>query len=193
MTRRIGLLGGSFNPAHQGHVHISLEALKRLQLNEIWWLVSPQNPLKPSHELAPYAERVASARAITNHHPRIRITTLEQEHGLFYTIDTLRFLRARHSQQQFVWLMGADNLANFHRWRHWPRIATLAAIVVLDRAPYALKALHGRFAQRFAARRVSVAQVRHLTHCNLPAWAYVTIPRSALSSTSIRKTLGRSR
>lgn len=182
--RRIGLLGGSFNPAHEGHFHISLEALKRLKLDEVWWLVSPQNPLKKSADLASYKERFASAGHMAAH-PRLRVLDLEQREGLLYTIDTLRFLKRRYRGTQFVWLMGADNLAGFHRWRAWRQIAALVPIAVLDRAPYGLKALHAPFATRFARFRT------RLLAASAPAWNYLTIPRHPLSATQLRKTLGR--
>jgi nicotinate-nucleotide adenylyltransferase len=182
------LLGGSFNPAHAGHLHISLEALKRLKLDEIWWLVSPQNPLKKSSELADYAARLNSAKAIAQH-PRIRVLDIEARRGLHYTIDSLRFLQQR-TGNQFVWLMGADNLAHFHRWRAWREIAARVPIAILDRAPYGLKALHGRFALRFAARRISAQAAGLLADFRAPAWVYLTIPRHPLSATWLRKTLG---
>jgi nicotinate-nucleotide adenylyltransferase len=188
--RRIGLLGGSFNPAHEGHLHISLEAMKRLGLDEIWWLVSPQNPLKKASELAEYATRLACARAIARH-PRIRVMDIEAVHGLYYSIDTIRFLQAQHPRHRFVWLMGADNLAGFHRWKAWKTIAARLPIVILDRAPYGLKALHGRFAQCFAKARLSAGDAVLLASRAAPAWAYLTIPRHPLSATFLRKTLGK--
>lgn len=189
-ARRIGLLGGSFNPAHVGHLHISLEALKRLGLDEVWWLVSPRNPLKRAEDLADYETRFALA-AHQAAHPRIRVLGVEQQHGLRYTIDTLRFLKAHYPTTRFVWLMGADNLAGFHRWRAWRSIAALVPIAVLDRAPFALRALHGRFARRFAAQRLPGAEASLLADRAAPAWAYLTIPRHPLSATYLRKTLGK--
>lgn len=187
-TRRIGLLGGSFNPAHAGHLHISLEALKRLKLDEVWWLVSPQNPLKPQKGMADYATRLASARQMARH-PRIKVLTLEQEHGLHYTIDTLRHLTQRH-RHHFVWLMGADNLASFHRWRAWQAIVRLVPIAVLDRAPYGLKALNGLFATRLRRHRLGGGQASLLADISVPAWIYLTIPRHPLSATYLRNLLG---
>ena len=187
--RRIGLLGGSFNPAHLGHRHISLEALKRLELDEIWWLVSPQNPLKRASDLAAYQVRFQSAQNLA-HHPRIRVLTLEAKQKLYYTIDTVRYLIAHHPRDQFVWLMGADNLAGFHRWRSWKNIARLVPIAVLDRAPFALKALHGPFARYFAAARIPGTKAKTLISQSAPAWIYLTIPRHPLSSSYLRKTLG---
>jgi len=189
-ARRIGLLGGSFNPAHAGHLHISREALKRLKLDEVWWLVSPQNPLKNSDELADYATRFTLAEAMASH-PRIKVLDLEKRHHLNYTIDTLRFLNNRHRGTQFVWLMGADNLAGFHRWRNWRSIAKLLPIAVLDRAPYALRALAGPFARSFSATRLPANAGAALAAKTAPRWLYLSIPRSPVSATHLRKTLGK--
>ena len=188
--RSIGLLGGSFNPAHEGHLHISLEALKRLKLDEVWWLVSPQNPLKKASDLAAYATRLETARALANH-PRIRVLDIEAQHGLYYTIDTIRFLQARGRKQRFVWLMGADNLAGFHRWRSWREIARRVPIAILDRAPYGLRALHGLFATRNATRRIATNAASTLAFSTPERFAYLTIPRHPLSATYLRKTLGK--
>jgi nicotinate-nucleotide adenylyltransferase len=189
-ARRIGLLGGSFNPAHPGHRHISLEALKRLKLDEIWWLVSPQNPLKKIDELADYAVRFAYAKKLA-HHPHIRVLGVEAEEGLRYSIDTVTYLQAHYPRYRFVWLMGADNLAGFHHWRAWKTIAARIPIAVLDRAPFALKALHGPFAQRFAPRRVPAQKAAFLAHMAPPCWTYLAIPRHPMSATYLRKTLGK--
>ncbi|MES2984570.1 MAG: nicotinate (nicotinamide) nucleotide adenylyltransferase [Pseudomonadota bacterium] len=188
-TRTIGLLGGSFNPAHAGHLHITREALKRLQLDEVWWLVSPQNPLKKASDLADYALRFTSAAAIATD-PRIRILDIEARHGLHYTIDSVRFLQARHRDCRFVWLMGADNLAGFHRWRAWRELAARIPIAVLDRAPYGLRALHGRFAATHARARAHPRDAATLADGPTPRWVYLTIPRHPLSASYLRKTLG---
>ena len=187
--RRIGLLGGSFNPAHAGHVHISREAIKRLDLDEIWWLVSPRNPLKAPGELADYRTRLHHAKRQARGHA-IRVCDLEAREGLFYSIDTIRYLQRHYPRTQFLWLMGADNLAGFHRWRAWRAIARCVPIAVLDRAPYALKALHGPSARQFRMRRLSAGQARLLGKMPLPSWAYLTIPRHPLSASELRKTLG---
>lgn len=185
--RKIGLLGGSFNPAHAGHVHISLEALKRLKLDEVWWLVSPQNPLKSKSDMASYEVRLQFARQLMRH-PRIRVLDIEAKRGLYYSIDTLRYVQSRYRNTQFIWLMGADNLANFHLWRNWRDIAARVPIAVLDRAPYGLRALHQRFATRYRAARIA-----HLTELgSAPGWTYMCIPRHPLSSTYLRKLLGKS-
>jgi nicotinate-nucleotide adenylyltransferase len=131
----VGLLGGSFNPAHAGHRRMSLAALERLGLDEVWWLVSPQNPLKPAAGMAPHAVRLASARRVARH-PRIRPTGIEAELGTQLTIDTLQALTRRFPQVRFLWLMGADNLAQFHRWAAWRDIARTVPIVVMARPDY---------------------------------------------------------
>ena len=189
MSRRIGLLGGSFNPAHGGHLHISLEALKRLKLDEIWWLVSPHNPLKIPAELAPYETRFKSAAAMAQH-PRIKVLTIEQQEKLYYTVDTVRHLKRRHPRAQFVWLMGADNLLYFHRWKLWRTIVHTVPIAILDRLPYAFAGLHGRFALRFDSRRISANAARQLFSKKHSAWCYITLPRHPLSASFLRKTLG---
>ncbi len=187
---RIGLLGGSFNPAHEGHLHISLEALKRLGLDEIWWLVSPANPLKDPATLADYAERLAGAQ-IAAAHPRIRVLDNEQKLGTRYTIDTLKALQRRYPDVGFVWLMGADNLTSFHRWRRWREITRRVPIAVFDRVPYQHGALSSRFAKVLAVQRIAPEAARTLVSRPLPAWSYLFILPHAASATEIRKTLGK--
>ncbi len=189
-ARRIGLLGGSFNPAHAGHLHISLEALKRLDLDEVWWLVSPKNPLKKADDLADYALRFSYAKSLARH-PRIKVLDIEQRHQLHYTIDTVLFLKKHMPRCRFVWLMGADNLAGFHRWRSWRSIASLLPIAVLDRAPYALRALHAPFARSFSATRLPASASRLLADIWPAHWLYLSIPRHPMSATHLRKTLGK--
>ena len=131
-----GLLGGSFNPAHRGHRAISLHAIAALDLDELWWLVSPGNPLKEaSGDMAPFAARLASARRMARNSP-IRATAIETRLGTRYTVDTIRLLIRRYPKRRFVWLMGADNLAQFHRWRDWRKIAALVPIAVIARPGY---------------------------------------------------------
>ncbi|HZU62302.1 MAG TPA: nicotinate-nucleotide adenylyltransferase [Novosphingobium sp.] len=137
---RIGLLGGSFNPAHHGHRHISLGALRALGLDEVWWLVSPGNPLKEAAGMAPLAARFASARAAAARAP-IRVSAIEREMGTRFTLDTLRALARRYPARQFIWLMGADNLAQFHRWRGWRQIARIMPVAVIARPGYDATAL----------------------------------------------------
>ena len=130
-----GLLGGSFNPAHRGHRRISLFALRRLGLGEVWWLVSPGNPLKPAEGMAPLSARVGAAQKQARRAP-IRVTAIERELGTRFTVDTLRALLRRYPERRFVWLMGSDNLAQFHRWKHWRRIAEAMPIAVIARPGY---------------------------------------------------------
>lgn len=180
---RIGLLGGSFNPAHAAHRQISLAALKRLRLDQVWWLVSPSNPLKPK---APDLEtRITIAREVA-HHPKIVVTGFEAGRGSAYTVDTIRFLKRRYPSVNFVWLMGADNLVSFHRWRSWETLFRLVPIAVLDRPGYRLKARASRAAQRFAAAAIDETDASGLTGMEPPAWSLLTLPLSSLSSTRLR-------
>src|SRR4051794_25183866 len=133
---RIGLLGGSFNPAHRGHRHISLQALRALGLDEVWWLVSPGNPLKEgAKDMAPFAARLASAEHMAKH-SRIRASDCEQREGTRYTIDTVRRLKGRHPEHRFIWLLGSDTLPNFHKWRDWRDLARELPIAVIRRPGY---------------------------------------------------------
>lgn len=191
-TRRIGLLGGSFNPAHQGHLDISLAALKYLGLDEIWWLVSPQNPLKPEAGMAPFAERMASARAMAKH-PRIRVTDLESRLGTRFTADTLKALVTRFPSCRFVWLMGADNLAQISSWRDWTKIFHLTPIAVFDRPSYTIKALTALAARRFRRARRREAALKTLAATRTPAWVFVHHRLNPISATQIRAEQARKR
>lgn len=180
----IGLLGGSFNPAHGGHRRMSVAALERLHLDELWWLVSPQNPLKPAAGMAPLAARVASARRVARH-PRIRPTDIETKLGTQLTVDTVRALKRRFPQVRFVWLMGSDNLAQFHRWVEWRAIAREVPIVVIARPGYAG---NSQFAPAMGWlrrwRRHNPAGWRSWT---LPAITFVHFGLDLRSATSIRR------
>jgi len=189
-SRRVGLLGGSFNPAHHGHLHVSREALKRLDLDEVWWLVSPQNPLKPVKGMAPFEARLAGARKLARH-PRIFVTDLEQRLGTRFTTDTLTELRRRFPRTRFVWLMGADNLAQIRHWERWREIFRLAAVAVFDRPTYCLRALAGLAAQRFKGRRKPPHGVRRLAEAERPAWAFFPIRLDPTSATALRARRGR--
>jgi nicotinate-nucleotide adenylyltransferase len=182
---RIGLLGGSFNPAHDAHRRISLVALKRLGLDQVWWLVSPHNPLKAEQNTPSLGERVARARAV-GRHPKIVVTAFEGARPSAYTIDTIRFLKRRYPSVNFVWLMGADNLAAFHRWRSFEEIFKLLPIGVFDRPGFRLKARASKAAQRFALARIDESDARGLAELAPPAWALLTLPLSGLSSTGLR-------
>jgi nicotinate-nucleotide adenylyltransferase len=189
---RIGLLGGSFNPAHEGHRHISLLALKYLHLDELWWLVSPQNPLKSTNDMAPFAERLASAHAMARH-PRIRVSDIESRLHTRYTADTLHALRSRFPQTRFVWIMGADNLAQIPRWERWTEIFNTVPIAVFDRATYSFRALAGKAAQRFARQRIESRNAAALADQKAPAWVYFHARRHPASASSIRARHAKSR
>lgn len=181
----IGLLGGSFNPPHEAHRAISLTALKRLRLSRVWWLVSPGNPLKSHEGLIELGERVRLARDVARH-PKITVTALEAALGSAYTAETLRFLRRRCPGVRFVWLMGGDNLATFHRWNRWRAIFETLPIAVADRPGWRFKALHSPAAIRFAASRWPEAHADALPFAAPPAWTYLTGPLLNLSSTELR-------
>jgi nicotinate-nucleotide adenylyltransferase len=184
-ARKIGLLGGSFNPAHRGHLHISLLALKHLDLDEVWWLVSPQNPLKPVAGMAPLTERVAQAITVAQH-PHIRVTDIEAALGSRYTADTLSALKKRFPATKFVWLIGADNLRQIARWEKWTRIFRLAPIAVFARPAYSLPALGSLAARRFARYRMYPNSARRLAAAPPPAWVFFATRLNPLSATAIR-------
>lgn len=187
--QRIGLFGGSFNPPHAGHRAVSLLALKRLRLDYIWWLVSPGNPLKEKAGLPPLAARLEAAQKIARH-PRIIVTGMEAEIGTPYTVETLAYLKERCRGVRFVWLMGADNLAEFHRWKHWRRIFGLVPVAIIDRPGSTLQSLNASAAQAMARFRVNESQAACLSKRNPPAVVYLHGPRSALSSTALRANAG---
>jgi nicotinate-nucleotide adenylyltransferase len=182
---RIGLFGGSFDPPHEGHQHVSRVALKWLKLDRLWWLVSPGNPLKDTRGLASLDARIVAARALARD-PRIVVTGLEAHIGARFTHDTLAYLSARCPGVRFVWIMGADNLLQFHRWRRWEEIARLMPIAVVDRPGATLKAASARTAQRFARARIDEAKAATLADRRAPAFVYLHGPRVALSSTALR-------
>jgi nicotinate-nucleotide adenylyltransferase len=150
---RIGLLGGSFNPAHDGHLYVSETALKRLKLASVWWLVSPGNPLKDKSSLAPLAARLDSARGMAAHHPAIHVSALEAQLGTIYTIDTVQALQRRFPKVDFVWVMGSDNLEQFSRWRRWKELACRIPIAVIQRPGSILAALSAPLVRRFGMVR----------------------------------------
>ncbi|MDR3516953.1 MAG: nicotinate-nucleotide adenylyltransferase [Azospirillaceae bacterium] len=185
----VGLLGGSFNPAHDGHRHISLYALRALHLDAVWWLVSPQNPLKPSRGMAALDWRLAAAHKVARH-PRLVITAIEQELGTRYTADTLAALHRRFPRTRFVWLMGADNLAQIARWQRWQRLFDSTAIAVFARPTYSLKALGSRAAQRYRRRRIVAARAATLAAQSPPAWSFLRNRLHPASATEIRRRTG---
>jgi nicotinate-nucleotide adenylyltransferase len=180
---RIGLLGGSFNPAHEAHREISLTALKRLGLDRVWWLVTPGNPLKDPSKLASLESRIEAARKMARH-PRIEVTGFAG--GSTYTVDLLAELKRRFPGVNFVWLMGADNLAQIHRWRAWEEIFTAVPIAVLDRPGLRLKAWASKAAQRFALYQVDESDAGGLARLEPPAWTILSHRLSGLSSTALR-------
>lgn len=184
-VRRIGLLGGSFNPAHEGHRHVSVEALKRLGLDEVWWLVAPQNPLKPQRGMAPLEKRIAAARRV-GADPRIRVFDLETPLGTRYTVDTVKELQRIFPRRRFVWLMGADNLAQIRHWKHWNEIFSRVPIAVFARPTYCLKGLAELAAKRYARRRVAPEAARRLADLVPPAWVFLPTRLDASSATEIR-------
>lgn len=182
---KVGLLGGSFNPAHGGHLHISLLALKRLRLDFVWWLVSPGNPLKDAKDLAPLSKRLEDARK-TATHPRIAVRSLEERFGTRYTVDTLRALDAACPNTKFVWLMGADNMIQLPEWKNWIEICELVPIAVFDRPGYSLQALNGKMATRFQAHRRAAAKAGSLADQPAPAWTFIHCPKHPAAATEIR-------
>jgi nicotinate-nucleotide adenylyltransferase len=182
---RIGLLGGSFNPPHAAHRAISLFAIKRLKLDRVWWLLTPGNPLKNHDGLHALSERAEAART-TADDPRIDISCLEAVIGVRYTVDTIIQLRRRVSGVQFVWIMGADNLAQFHRWKDWRRIASEVPIAVIDRPPQSFRALAAPAAQGLARYRLPENQAARLAEQHAPAWVFLTGMKLNLSSTRLR-------
>ena len=182
---RIGLLGGSFNPPHAAHRAISLFAIKRLKLDRVWWLLTPGNPLKNHDGLHALSERAEAART-TADDPRIDISCLEAVIGVRYTVDTIIHLRRRVSGVRFVWIMGADNLAQFHRWKDWRRIASEVPIAVIDRPPQSFRALAAPAAQALARYRLPENQATRLTDQRPPAWVFLTGMKLKMSSTGLR-------
>ncbi len=183
--KRIGLLGGSFNPAHEGHLHISRQAFAKLRLDEVWWLVSPQNPLKSARGMAPLNIRIEGARAVARH-PRIRVSAIETELGTTYTAETLTRLIERFPAHRFIWLMGADNLIQIPRWRDWREIFAAVPVAVFARPAYSLRALASVAARRFASARIPGNAAGALVDMCPPAWVFLRIRPSAASATAIR-------
>jgi len=182
---RIGLYGGSFNPPHAGHLHVSDLALRRLRLDRVWWMVTPGNPLKDRRGLPPTASRLEAARALARR-PGLAVTAFEAEIGARYTVDALTYLVARCPDVRFVWIMGADCLAGFHRWRGWRTIADLMPFAVIDRPGWTLRAAHARAAVALRRYRLDESDAPLLADLSPPAWVFLHGPRSDLSSTVLR-------
>jgi nicotinate-nucleotide adenylyltransferase len=182
---RIGLFGGSFNPPHEGHVLVSRIALTRLRLDRLWWLVTPGNPLKDAKELPSLEARLAACRKLADH-PRIVVSGVEAQIRTRFTYETLRCLRLRCPGVRFVWIMGADNLLHFHRWRHWRQIARLAPIAVIDRPGANFRAASAKAAQVLGPARLREQDSFLLAHKRPPALVYLHGKRAAQSSTALR-------
>jgi nicotinate-nucleotide adenylyltransferase len=183
---RIGILGGSFNPAHIGHRRISLQALRLLDLDEIWWLVSPGNPLKDgAADMAPFEARFRSAQGMARRAP-IRVRDFERREGTRYTVDTVRRLKARHSSHRFIWLMGADSLPQLHKWRDWRGLAREVPIAVVPRPGYDRTA-HAARAMGWLGRFVHPSgQAKRWTEWSAPAITFLRLPQDPTSATAIR-------
>lgn len=181
----IGLLGGSFNPAHQGHLAMSLYALKRLGLNQVWWLVSPQNPLKTTKDMASLEKRMAKAKDVVTNN-KIVVTDIEAQFGTRYTVDTLRALREHFPRVQFVWLMGADNLKQMPKWREWPEIFRLVPVAVFRRPAYGVGRGLGKVAQRFRKDWLPAKNSKLLARHSAPAWLVLDNKLNPMSATDIR-------
>jgi nicotinate-nucleotide adenylyltransferase len=182
---RIGILGGSFDPPHEGHRAVSVLALRSLGLDAVWWLVSPQNPLKTHHPSADLRQRIAAARAMARH-PRIKVTGIEAALRTRYTADTLARLAPRLKGVDLVWLMGADNLASFHRWQHWEAIAASIPLAVFNRPGWAFRALSAPVAHALARARIDERDASALAGLRPPAWLFMPKPLIDLSSTTLR-------
>lgn len=187
--QRIGLMGGTFNPPHSAHLANSQLALRRLGLDRLWWLVTPGNPLKSHSTLAPLNQRLEASRRLARH-PAIRVTAFEESLGTAYTAEALMFLKTRFPGVHFVWIMGGDNLAGFHRWRHWRRIAEAFPIAVIDRPAWRLKALASPAARALARYRLPDERAALLANRKAPAWVYLSNKLLPHSSTAIRSANG---
>ncbi|MCO6391153.1 nicotinate-nucleotide adenylyltransferase [Aliihoeflea aestuarii] len=182
----IGLFGGSFNPPHEGHVLVAETALRRLRLDALWWVVTPGNPLKAGREQPSLTQRIALSEGLARD-PRIKVTAFEAGAAVRYTADTIALVQARNPGVDFVWIMGADNLREFHLWQRWRDIARSVPIAVIDRPGATLSFLSSRMAQTFGRSRVDESDAGLLARMRPPAWTFVHGPRSSLSSTAIRE------
>jgi nicotinate-nucleotide adenylyltransferase len=182
----VGLFGGSFNPPHAGHVLLAEIALRRLRLDQLWWIVTPGNPLKSLKELMPLRERIATCEKLAED-PRIKVTAFEAAHHIRYTADTLAMVKQKNPDVNFVWLMGADSLKNFHLWQRWQKIAMTFPIAVIDRPGSTLSYMSSLVAKTFDYARTDEEDAPRLARMKAPAWTFIHGPRSSLSSSAIRK------
>jgi nicotinate-nucleotide adenylyltransferase len=182
---KVGLYGGSFNPAHEGHAHVAETARQRLGLDRVIWLVAPQNPLKSSTETQPLDARLAGVRALARDRGMI-VSDIEARLGTRYTLDTVLALKARFPGVRFVWIMGADSLAGFHRWRGWTQIMRALPVAVVSRPWISLKSRSSPAARRFAAARIPFTRAQGLAGQPAPAWIFLYGPLNFQSSTALR-------
>ena len=181
----VGLFGGSFNPPHQGHALVADIALRRLDLDQLWWMVTPGNPLKSHSNLAPLSQRLAWSEKVAAN-PRIKVTAFEKTLGGSYTAKTLARVKALNPHVHFIWIMGADNLKSFDKWQNWQGIACTFPIAVIDRPGATLSYLSSKMAQRFGFARLDEDDAGVLWRKRAPAWTFIHGPRSTLSSTALR-------
>jgi nicotinate-nucleotide adenylyltransferase len=185
-VQRVGLLGGSFNPAHEGHLHISLLALKSLKLDELWWLVSPGNPLKSKLGMASLEDRLKTAKKISACNPDIVVSDIENSLSTCHTVDTIESLKAEFPEVSFVWIMGADLLVQVPQWKRWRALFKMVPIAVFARPAYSARVLSGKAARHFKGARVARYRIGSLAKMRPPAWAYVRTRLNSQSATSIR-------
>ena len=183
--QRIGLFGGSFNPPHDGHLAVALTALARLRLDRVWWLVSPQNPLKDPRDTQDFAERLAATRSLARH-PRFLVSDIETRLGTRTTAEALGALGPLLARGRFVWIMGADSFAGLHRWNDWREIPAALPLAVIDRPGWSLRALHSPAARTLAAFQLREERAAALPGHRPPAWAFLTQRHRSESSTAIR-------
>lgn len=181
--KSVGLFGGSFNPAHGGHLHVARAGLRQLQLDEIWWLVSPQNPLKPSQPS--WESRAETVRNLPLP-PNMRVSDIELRYDTQFTVDLLTMLKTRHSDKQFVFMMGADNLLQLPKWRAWDKIIETVPIAVIARPGSSIRARLGQVARQYDFARIGEDQAHTLKDAAAPAWTYLTLPLDKRSSSAIR-------
>ena len=187
---QVGLFGGSFNPPHAGHALVAEIALRTLQLDQLWWMVTPGNPLKAGRQIAPLTQRLALSEAFAED-PRIKVTAFEAGFRVRYTADTLSLVRSRNPGVDFVWVMGADNLADFHRWQRWREIVMSMPVAVIDRPGSTLSFVSSVMARTFDYARVPERAAGRLARMEAPAWTFIHGPRSSLSSTALRAAAGK--
>lgn len=185
-VQRVGLLGGSFNPAHDGHLHISSLALKSLKLDQLWWLVSPGNPLKPKLGMASLKDRMRVARRISACNPDIVVSDIENSLSTCHTVDTIESLKAEFPEIFFVWVMGADLLVQVPQWKRWRSLFKMVPIAIFARPAYSARVLSGKAARRFNGSRVARYRIGSLAKMPPPAWAYVRTRLNGQSATNIR-------